>query len=314
MRAKSLYGRDILTISDLKKDEVVLILETSRKMQSLVQSHKPSTLLTGKIMTALFYEPSSRTFGSFISAMQRLGGGIIPLQGVAYSSVVKGETLRDTVETFSKLSDIVVIRHPQEGSARIAAEVSSVPVINAGDGPGEHPTQALLDLFTITAHFKDISKLTITFAGDLLYGRTVHSLVALLSLYQPREVRLVSPNELRMPPRRVQKIKASGVNVRETQNFEEILEDTDVLYMTRVQKERFDDPLSYERLKDRFRITGKIMKDLKGTAILLHPFPRVTEIAREVDRDLRAVYLREQIPNGMYVRMALLSLILDSKQ
>jgi len=290
----SLYQKDILKIADISHDDIDTLFELAKKMRM----ESSSNILAGKVMTALYYEPSSRTFGSFISAMQRLGGGIIPLQGVAFSSVVKGETLADTVETFSRLSDIIVFRHPDEGSAQIAADASHVPVINAGDGIGEHPTQALLDLFTICDHFDDISDLTITFVGDLKNGRTVHSLRSLLSLYHPKKINFVSPPELAI----------SGV--AGSDNLEEVLPETDVLYMTRVQKERFTDPLEYARVKDSFRVTGDTMKKLKKTAILMHPFPRVNEISLEVDDDPRAVYLREQIPNGLYVRMALLSLIL----
>ena len=186
-----------------------------------------------------------------------------------------------------------------------------MPVINAGDGAGEHPTQALLDLFTIADHFKSLSQLTVTFVGDLLYGRTVHSLAQLLFLYRPAEIRLVSPKELRMPQALMEKIATAGVVARETEDLEGALQDSDVLYMTRIQKERFSDPLAYVRLKDSFCVTQRSMKKLKKTAILMHPFPRVNEIDIAVDSDPRALYLREQIPNGMYVRMALLSLILS---
>ncbi len=282
--------KHILSAKDFSKEDIENVFALARK--------KVWPTLAGKVMAALFYEPSTRTYGSFISAMQRLGGGIIPISGMGNTSVVKGETFRDTVETFSKLSDIIVIRHPESGAAHIAAEVSTVPVINAGDGTGEHPTQALLDLFTIQSHFQDISELTVTFVGDLKNGRTVHSLRSLLSLYHPKKVHFVSPRELAIP------------GITGSDNLEEVLPETDVLYMTRVQKERFSDPLSYERLKDRFRVTSATMKKLKKTAILMHPLPRVTEIATDVDRDPRAVYFCEQIKNGLYVRMALLSLLL----
>lgn len=288
----------LLRIADLKPADIERIMTMAKDMRTLVERKKTSTMLAGKIMTALFYEPSSRTFGSFVSAMQRLGGGVIPIQGVSYSSVVKGETLKDTVATFSKFSDVIVLRHPEEGSAQAASEVSDVPIINAGDGIGEHPTQALLDLFTIREHFSDISKLTITFVGDLKNGRTVHSLHALLSAYQAKKFHFVSPDELAMP------------GIGKTDTMDDVLADTDVLYMTRVQKERFSNPSQYEQLKDRYRITTQTMKRLKKSAILMHPFPRVNEIATDVDGDSRAVYLREQIPNGLYVRMALLSLVL----
>ncbi len=292
--SSSLYQKDILQVTDFTLEQIEEIMVTTQKMRELGSS----TMLSGKVMTALFYEPSSRTFGSFISAMQRLGGGVIPLQGVSYSSVVKGETLEDTVATFSHLSDIIVFRHPQVGSAKIAAGVSQAPVINAGDGIGEHPTQALLDLFTIRSHFPDLSKITITFVGDLKNGRTVHSLNSLISLYHPKKVHFISPPELAME------------GFVGSSNLEEVLPDTDVLYMTRVQKERFSDPLMYEQVKDSFCINNESMEKVKKTSIVMHPFPRVSEISPEVDSDPRAVYLREQISNGLFVRMALLSLIL----
>lgn len=287
------YGKNFVSVSSLTKEDIALVFSTARNMKN------PSNVLQGKIMTALFYEPSSRTYGSFISAMQRLGGGFIPIQGVAYSSVSKGETLEDTVATFARLSDIIVLRHPDEGAAGIAANVSTVPVINAGDGTGEHPTQALLDLYTIQSHFQDISNLMITFAGDLKNGRTVHSLRALLSMYKPKKIHYISPPELTLPD-------AHG-----SLDLEAVLSETDVLYVTRVQKERFSDAAEYERLKNVFCITAGTMKKLKKSAILMHPFPRVGEIVPPVDTDARAVYLREQISNGLYVRMALLSLILN---
>jgi aspartate carbamoyltransferase len=310
MKDNTFFGKDILSTSQFTRDDVEIVLERACKMREIIKTAGATDLLHGKIMTALFYEPSSRTYGSFISAMQRLGGGFIPLQGVTYSSVAKGETLEDTVATFSNYSDVVVLRHPQVGAAKLAAAASTVPVINAGDGPGEHPTQALLDMFTIIDHLGSVDGKTITLVGDLLNGRTVHSLVTLLQLYKPKAINLVAPKELQMPPETVRDIKTP---VFETESLDEVLSGTDVLYVTRVQKERFQNLTVYEKLKDRFVITGETMNKLGTTAILMHPFPRVSEIATEVDSDPRALYLREQIKNGMYVRMALLSLILNKQ-
>ncbi|MBI5619639.1 aspartate carbamoyltransferase [Candidatus Gottesmanbacteria bacterium] len=304
------FQRDILTSDQFTKAEVGLIIEKARVMRNLVARQGTTDILKGKIMTALFYEPSSRTFGSFIAAMQRLGGGIIPLQGVVYSSVAKGESLPDTVRTFASFSDIIVLRHPTVGASHTAADATDVPVINAGDGPGEHPTQALLDFFTIMDRFGKVDGLTITLVGDLKNGRTVHSLLTLLSLYRPKRVNLVSPSVLPMPAERLQKAKQARIAISETDRLEEVLATTDVLYVTRVQKERFADLDVYERVKHAYVITPETMKHLNKNAILMHPFPRVGEIATEVDSDPRAVYLTRQIPNGMYVRMALLSLIL----
>lgn len=304
--------KDILSADQFTKDDVAQVVAVAKSMREIVKTKGATDILKGNIMTALFYEPSSRTFGSFVAAMQRLGGGFIPLQGVVYSSVAKGESLRDTVRTFASFSDCIVLRHPQVGAAHIAADATDIPVINAGDGPGEHPTQALLDFFTIVDHFGTVKDLTITLAGDLLNGRTVHSLLTLLSLYRPKAVNLVSPSVLAMPADRFGKAKQAGIVISETDRLNEVLATTDVLYVTRVQKERFTDLDVYEKVKYSYIITPDVMKKTKKTAILMHPFPRVGEISEEVDSDPRAVYLKEQIPNGMYVRMALLSLLLHT--
>lgn len=301
---------DILSASQFTKGDVTEIVAVTKSMREMVKKKGATDILHGKIMTALFYEPSSRTFGSFVAAMQRLGGGFIPLQGVVYSSVAKGESLPDTVRTFASFSDCIVLRHPEVGAAHIAADATDVPVINAGDGPGEHPTQALLDFFTIMDHFGSVTDLTITLVGDLLNGRTVHSLIALLSLFSPKEIQLVSPNVLKIPVKLLEKPKKAGIRVTEHERLDDALGKTDVLYVTRVQKERFTDLDVYEKVKYAYIITPDVMKKAKKTAILMHPFPRVGEISVEVDDDPRALYLREQIPNGMYVRMALLSLLL----
>ena len=306
----TLYGKDILSAGQFDKKTLELILTTAQKMKQMVKTKGGSQILRGKVMTALFYEPSSRTFGSFVASMQRLGGGFIPLQGVTYSSVSKGESLPDTVRTFASYSDVIVIRHPEVGSARMAADFTEKPVINAGDGVGEHPTQALLDLFTITSHFKKLKNLTVTLAGDLLNGRTIHSLCKLLSLYAPIKLNFVSPDILRLPNELMNLLKERKVEVHEYQKLVELLPTTDVLYVTRVQKERFTDLNIYEKLKHYYVITPEVMKKLKKSAILMHPFPRVGEITIDVDLDPRALYVREQMANGMYIRMALLSLIL----
>lgn len=310
MSKNPFHHKDILSADQFTVPDIEIVVAKTKEMHELVISQGGSDILKGKIMTALFYEPSSRTFGSFVAAMQRLGGGIIPLQGVVYSSVAKGESLPDTVRTFASFSDIIVLRHPTVGASHTAADATEKPVINAGDGPGEHPTQALLDFFTIIDHFGRIDGLTITLVGDLKNGRTVHSLLTLLSLYDPKVVNLVSPSVLPMPADRLQKAKQTGIHLTEADRLDDVLTTTDVLYVTRVQKERFTDLDVYERVKNSYVITADMMKRLNKDAILMHPFPRVGEIATEVDSDSRAVYLTQQIPNGMYVRMALLSLVL----
>lgn len=310
----TLFGKDILSAGQFNKAELELIMKSAAEMKSLVASRGGSEILRGKLMTALFYEPSSRTFGSFISAMQRLGGSFIPLQGVTYSSVAKGETLPDTVRTFANYSDIIVIRHPEVGSAGIAAEFSEKPIINAGDGVGEHPTQALLDLFTIKQHFKKLSGLSVTLVGDLLNGRTIHSLIRILSLFTPISCNFISPDILALPKELLHFLKQRNVQVVELEQWDEVLPKTDVLYITRVQKERFTDLATYEKLKHAYIVTREIIKKLPKSSIVMHPFPRVGEIAMDVDLDPRAVYIKEQMANGMYVRMALLRLVLQKNK
>jgi aspartate carbamoyltransferase catalytic subunit len=314
MKTNPLFQKDILSADQFDRPTLDLILANAKKMKQLVEKQGATDILHGKVMTALFYEPSSRTFGSFITAMQRLGGGFIPLQGVVYSSVSKGETLPDTVRTFASFSDVVVLRHPEVGSAKIAAEFCEKPVINAGDGVGEHPTQAILDFFTITNHFGTVEGKTITLVGDLLNGRTIHSLLKLLILYKDVNVNLVSPDLLKLPKELFQRAKENGLQLKEYESLDDVLSTSDVLYITRVQKERFTDLESYERVKHFYVINPTVMKKAKKTTILMHPFPRVGEISMDVDLDQRAIYIREQIPNGLYVRMALLSLVLAQQE
>ncbi len=311
METHNFYLADILSADQFTKADLSTLVAVTKKMEKITKAKGSTDILKGKIMTALFYEPSSRTFGSFIAAMQRLGGGFIPLQGVTYSSVTKGETLPDTVRTFASFSDVVVIRHPEVGSAKIAAEFSPKPVINAGDGIGEHPTQALLDFYTIIQHFKTAEGLTITMVGDLFNGRTMHSLSKLLSLYKGITMNFVSPDLLRLPPPLVSSLNNKGVRVCEYEQLDEVLPQTQVLYVTRVQKERFNDLDIYEKLKHKYIITPQTLRQMKRESIVMHPLPRVGEIAMEVDLDSRAAYIHEQMINGMYVRMALLSLILQ---
>ena len=310
MSANHFYLQDILTADQFSKEDLQVVVKAAKKMKKLVETKGGSDILKGKLMTALFYEPSSRTFGSFISSMQRLGGCFIPLQGVAYSSVSKGETLPDTIRTFSSYSDIIVIRHPEVGSAKIAAEFSEKPVINAGDGVGEHPTQSLLDFFTISNHFDGPEGLTVTMVGDLMNGRTIHSLSKLLSLYKNVTINLVSPEILQIPKTIKEQLVKRGVKVVVKETLEDVIGDTDVLYVTRVQKERFTDLDLYEKLKHHYIITPELLKKAKKTMVVMHPLPRVGEITMDVDLDKRAIYMTEQMRNGMYVRMALLSMIL----
>jgi len=275
-------------------------------------------LLKGKILANLFYEPSTRTSSSFTAAMERLGGSVIPINEVKYSSVSKGESLPDTIRTLECYADVIVLRHPETGSAAIAAKAARKPIINAGDGVGEHPTQALLDTFTIFEELGpsgalrtssgQVDGMTVTMLGDLKYGRTVHSLARLLSLFKVK-LNYVSPDILKMPKEVMDEVTKKGILQKEFGRLEEVLPETDVLYVTRVQKERFEDPADYEKVKNSFVVDTEIMKAAKKEMIVMHPLPRVTEISMDFDDDPRAAYFR-QMEYGLYVRMALLAMVL----
>jgi carbamoyl-phosphate synthase/aspartate carbamoyltransferase/dihydroorotase/carbamoyl-phosphate synthase/aspartate carbamoyltransferase len=302
-------GQDILSVAQFDKEKLDYIFARAREMREMVNRVGGADLLKGRVLACIFYEPSTRTSASFISAMERLGGSVIPItQGVQFSSVSKGETLADTMRVLEQYADVIVLRHPEIGSAQLAADFASVPIINAGDGPGEHPTQALLDLFTIREELGQIDGLKIAMVGDLRYGRTVHSLTKLLLQYDV-SLRYVSPEILRLPLSIMNKVIDSGLNVRETHDVADVIENADVLYVTRVQKERFTDLAQYEGVKDYYKITPELMEKAKEKMVVMHPLPRVGEILDEVDADPRAAYFR-QVRNGMYLRMALLAAVL----
>lgn len=276
----------------------------------MVEQRGGNDLLKGRIVACLFYEPSTRTSSSFIAAMQRLGGQVIPItQGVQFSSVTKGESLEDTIRTLEQYADVIVLRHPDIGSANRAAEAASVPIINAGDGAGEHPTQALLDLFTIQDELGTVDNLKIAMVGDLRFGRTVHSLTKLLALFEV-SLRYVSPDILRIPMNILNPVIDAGIDARETNDVSEVIEQCDVLYVTRVQKERFTDMSEYDSVKSYYEITPELMQRAKDKMIVMHPLPRVGEISGAVDSDPRAAYFR-QVKNGMFIRMALLAEVLE---
>lgn len=307
--SNGLTGMDILSVDQFGRDKLDYIFTRAREMREMVEQVHGTDLLKGQVLACLFYEPSTRTSASFIAAMERLGGSVIPItQGVQYSSVSKGETLADTVRTLEQYSDVIVLRHPQIGSAQEAADAATVPVINAGDGPGEHPTQALLDLFTIREELGTLDGLKIAMVGDLRYGRTVHSLTKLLLQYDV-SLRFVSPEILRMPLSIMNQVIDQGIDVRETHDVADVIENADVLYVTRVQKERFSDLGQYDEVKDQYVITPELMKRAKERMVIMHPLPRVGEIHTSVDSDPRAAYFR-QVRNGMYIRMALLAAVL----
>lgn len=302
------YGKDILSVRQFNRRDLEYIFGVANEMEEMVRRVGSFDLLKGKILASLFYEPSTRTSSSFTAAMERLGGSVIPISEVRYSSVSKGESLPDTVRTLEAYADVIVLRHPEVGSAELAAKYARKPIINAGDGVGEHPTQALLDLFTIVQELGHVDGLTVTMVGDLKYGRTVHSLARLLTLFNVR-LNYVSPEILRMPEYIIEEIKPSNVPQAEYDSLEPILAQSDVLYVTRVQKERFSDPEQYESVKNAFVINTDTMQKVKESMIVMHPLPRVGEITIEVDDDPRAAYFR-QMEYGLYVRMALLAMVL----
>lgn len=308
--AHSLKGKHILSAGQFSRQDVEDVMRTAEQMSKVTPKHEWSRLLHGLMLACVFYEPSSRTFGSFLSAMQRLGGGIIPLQGMAYSSVAKGETLVDTMRTFEAMADVLVLRHPTMGSAAKAADCLKKPLLNAGDGIGEHPTQALLDLFTIRRERGALDGLTVTMVGDLKHGRTVHSLARLLAKYHV-SMRFVAPPELQVSDGFLEGLGCrAGEFGDRWQGLEQVIGETDVLYVTRIQRERMDGS-EFERVKGHYRVTPDLMKLAKPDMTLMHPLPRVDEISEEVDADPRAAYFR-QIENGVSVRMALLAMVLGA--
>jgi aspartate carbamoyltransferase catalytic subunit len=304
------YGKDIISVKQFKREDLEYVFGVAHEMRGMVERVGTFDLLKGKILANLFYEPSTRTSSSFTAAMERLGGSVIPINEVKYSSVSKGESLPDTIRTLECYADVIVLRHPETGSAAIAAKAARKPVINAGDGVGEHPTQALLDTFTI---FEELSSgsvdgMTVTMLGDLKYGRTVHSLARLLSLFKVK-INYVSPDILRMPREVMEEVGEKGIPQGEFNALTDVLPETDVLYVTRVQKERFEDPAEYEKVKGAYVIDPEIMKAAKQEMIVMHPLPRVGEISADFDDDPRAAYFR-QMEYGLYVRMALLAMVL----
>jgi aspartate carbamoyltransferase len=304
------YGKDIISVKQFGRDDLEYVFGVAHEMRGMVERVGTFDLLKGKILANLFYEPSTRTSSSFTAAMERLGGSVIPINEVKYSSVSKGESLPDTIRTLECYADVIVLRHPETGSAAIAAKAARKPVINAGDGVGEHPTQALLDTFTIFEELGagQVDGMTVTMLGDLKYGRTVHSLARLLSLFKVK-INYVSPEILRMPKEVMEEVGGKGIPQAEFNSLEQVLPETDVLYVTRVQKERFEDPADYEKVKGAYVIDPEIMKAAKPEMIVMHPLPRVGEISVDFDEDPRAAYFR-QMEYGLYVRMALLAMVL----
>ncbi len=300
-------GRDIISIEDFSREEITYILNNAKAMEPIAT--QGSDMLKGKILATLFFEPSTRTRLSFEAAMLKLGGSVIGFAEAEIASVKKGENLADTVRTVENYADVIALRHPLDGAAKLAAELAKVPIINGGSGSEEHPTQALIDLYTMQKEKGKIDGLKIALVGDLRYGRTVHSLAYALSLYNI-ELYLISPESLRMRHEVLRAIN-NKISVTEDSNLEKIIPQVDVLYVTRIQKERFPDPAEYAKVKGVYKINLETLSNAKKDTIILHPLPRVDEIAAEVDKTPQARYF-QQVWNGVVVRMALLVLVLGA--
>ncbi len=304
-------GLDVVSIRDLTREQMEFVLDLSEKMIPYARGEKFTKMLEGRILANLFFEPSTRTRMSFETAMARLGGRTLEMSHPSMMSIAKGETLADTIRMVESYSDAIVLRHPHEGAARLAAKFSRSPVINAGDGAGQHPTQTLLDLFTIRRDKQHIEGIKVALIGDLKYGRTAHSLAEALTLFGA-EVTFVAPASLQMPRETVKQVEKLGGKPKLTSKLEDVIKETDVLYVTRIQRERFPDPSEYLKVAGSYRIDNNLLREAKQSLTVMHPLPRVDEIAPEVDYTQHAKYF-EQAFNGVPVRMALLSLVLGGE-
>ncbi len=301
-------GRDVISVRDFSKEDIEFLLKIAERLEKELEEKGSLDYAAGKILATLFFEPSTRTRMSFESAMHRLGGSVIGFSSAATTSVRKGESLADTVRTVEQYSDVIVIRHPMEGAARLAAEMVEVPIINAGDGSNQHPTQTLLDLYTIKRAFGRIDGLKIGLLGDLKYGRTVHSLAEALAFYDVG-LYLISPGLLRMPRHIIEELHERGVEIHETTDLEGTIPELDLLYVTRIQRERFPDEEEYLKVKGSYQVNRRTLEKATEKLKIMHPLPRVDEIHPEVDRSGHALYFR-QVFSGVPVRMALLGLTL----
>jgi len=304
----NLKGKDILDGGSLSREEIDCIMDVAGQFRAHLEKQRSLDLLKGNVLAALFFEPSTRTRLSFETAMHRLGGSVIGFSSAESTSVSKGETLVDTIRTVDQYADIIAMRHPTIGAARVAADAAKAPVLNGGDGAGQHPTQALLDLFTMQTELGSLEGKTLVLCGDLKNGRTVHSGVEIYKHFKMRLV-FVAPDALRMPVEITERLRGLGVTVEETSDLAAALKVADVLYMTRIQKERFADPAEYERLKNSYILSRELVDCSNPRVTVMHPLPRVNEIETAVDDLSGAAYFR-QAGNGVYVRMALMALIL----
>lgn len=297
-------SKNLISIQDFSKEEILHILEVAKEFEQ----NREQNFLAGKVIACLFFEPSTRTRLSFEAAVNRLGAKVIGFADNRNTSQSKGETLEDTIKIVSNYADMIVMRHPKAGAADIAASVASVPVVNAGDGINQHPSQTLLDLYAIKRTQGKLDGLTINMVGDLKYGRAVHSLVDALSQFDPHFV-FTAPDELEMPHKYIEMLEEKGIDYKKATTIEEGVNDCDILYMTRVQQERFPDTADYLKVKDTYRLTASMLSNVKPTMKVLHPLPRVNEIATDVD-DTPYAYYFQQAGGGMYIRMAIISYLL----
>lgn len=296
--------KSLISIGDFSKDEILHILDVAKEFEK----NREQNFLAGKVIACLFFEPSTRTRLSFEAAVNRLGARVIGFPDSRNTSVSKGETLEDTIKIVSNYVDMIVMRHPMEGAAEIAAKVSPVPVVNAGDGSNQHPTQTLLDMYSIMQTQGRLDGLTINMVGDLKYGRTVHSLSEAMSDFSSKYV-FTAPDDLKMPSKYLKYLDSKHIPYEETSSLEEHLDDCDILYMTRVQQERFPSKEDYDKVKDVYELHASMLSGVKPNMKILHPLPRITEIATDVD-DTPYAYYFQQARNGMYVRMAVISYLL----
>jgi aspartate carbamoyltransferase catalytic subunit len=300
-------NKNLVSITDFSKDEIFKILDLAEEFEK----NPNQNLLQNKVIATLFFEPSTRTRLSFESAISRLGGKYIGFTDAASSSVKKGESLKDTILTVANYSDLIIMRHPVDGSARWASEVSKVPIINAGDGSNQHPTQTLLDLYSIRKTQGMLDNLNVFFVGDLKYGRTVHSLLQAMSMFNTT-FNFISPEELKIPDEYKMYLEKKGLKFYEHSDFSDIISHADVIYMTRIQRERFSDPMEYEKTKNSYVLKKNMLENTKPNMKVLHPLPRVNEISTDVDCDDKAYYFTQAL-NGVYTRQAIISLILGLK-
>ena len=300
-------NKSLISINDYTPDELLKIIDLAEEFEK----NPIQDILKGKVIATLFFEPSTRTRLSFESAVNRLGGRIIGFTDASSSSVKKGESLRDTVKTVSNYCDLIVMRHPLDGSARFASEVATVPVVNAGDGANQHPTQCLLDLYSIKKTQGTLENLNISLVGDLKYGRTVHSLLMAMSNFNPT-FNFISPDELKVPDEYKLFLHNKEIKYYEHTDFSDIIPRADIIYMTRIQKERFSDPMEYEKVKNSYVLNNGMLENTKDNLKILHPLPRVNEISEDVDKNEKAYYFTQAL-NGVYTRLAIISAILGLK-